>query len=212
VEAKAKVRRRGELCFQTRIWTQAERNGGCFQFVSKRMRGSVTAEIAKSYGLCPRFRGDWGNEKVLDLHAIFGEEPVATVVPPPATMPADLYTGAASADPADDLGAVAGNEALDALVASESEPVQFDTWVQRPDVHGRLGWEQPELLEADRWWARGDFEDLPEADWACATCGGFLWWEDGFGGRHCSACDPPITTWLMLAMADRLRGLPIKRR
>jgi hypothetical protein len=141
--------------------------------------------------LRPRFRGDWGNGEVLDRDAIFGEEPVATVVPPPATMPADLYTEAADADPADDFGAVAGLEAPDAPMASEPAMVPVEAWVLRPDVHGRLGWEPADMHEEDRWWARGDFEDLPEADRACATCQGFLWREDGVGERHCPTCEPP---------------------
>jgi hypothetical protein len=34
-------------------------------------------------------------------------------------------------------------------------------WAQRPDRHGRMGWETPDLPEWQRWWARCDFDDLP---------------------------------------------------
>jgi hypothetical protein len=37
----------------------------------------------------------------------------------------------------------------------------FAGWVQRPDCHGRMGWEAPNLPEWQRWWARCDFDDLP---------------------------------------------------
>jgi hypothetical protein len=39
---------------------------------------------------------------------------------------------------------------------------RFADWVRRPDCHGRMGWESPGLPESDRWWARCDFDDLPE--------------------------------------------------
>jgi hypothetical protein len=39
---------------------------------------------------------------------------------------------------------------------------RFADWVRRPDCHGRMGWETPDLPEAERWWARCDFDDLPE--------------------------------------------------
>ena len=29
----------------------------------------------------------------------------------------------------------------------------FANWVQRPDAHGRMGWERPTMKPADRWWA-----------------------------------------------------------
>jgi len=32
------------------------------------------------------------------------------------------------------------------------------------------------------------WEEPPETDWTCADCGGFLWWEDVKGGRHCVDC------------------------
>ena len=47
--------------------------------------------------------------------------------------------------------------AADPLAASP-----FADWVRRPDCHGRMGWELPGLTESDRWWARCDFDGLPE--------------------------------------------------
>ena len=37
----------------------------------------------------------------------------------------------------------------------------FSDWTRRQDVTGRWGWEVAGLSEADRWWARFQFEDLP---------------------------------------------------
>lgn len=34
-------------------------------------------------------------------------------------------------------------------------------WVRRQDYRGRWGWERPGLAEADRWWARWDYDALP---------------------------------------------------
>jgi hypothetical protein len=69
---------------------------------------------------------------MIDLQAIFGDGPAAAV----AALP-DL----AAADP------------LAAL--------PFADWVRRPDCHGRMGWEAPDLPEWQRWWARGNFDDFP---------------------------------------------------
>jgi hypothetical protein len=44
----------------------------------------------------------------------------------------------------------------------DPEPDLFAAWVQRPDFRGRLRWEAPDVPEADRWWARCGFDDLPE--------------------------------------------------
>jgi hypothetical protein len=51
-----------------------------------------------------------------------------------------------------------------AMVASpdDDDGGRFADWVRRPDFHGRMGWEAPGMPEADRWWARCDFDDLPE--------------------------------------------------
>jgi hypothetical protein len=44
-----------------------------------------------------------------------------------------------------------------------TEDTRFDDWVERPDCHGRLGWEKPGLPDSQRWWAFFDFEELPES-------------------------------------------------
>ncbi len=44
----------------------------------------------------------------------------------------------------------------------DDDGVRFADWVRRPDWHGLMGWEAPGLPESDRWWARCDFDDLPE--------------------------------------------------
>lgn len=50
--------------------------------------------------------------------------------------------------------------------AAESAPLAapdlFADWLLRPDAAGRLGWERPDLDDADRWWARCSFDDLPD--------------------------------------------------
>jgi len=38
----------------------------------------------------------------------------------------------------------------------------FSEWVHRPDCTGRMGWEPPDLPESARWWARREFDELPE--------------------------------------------------
>jgi hypothetical protein len=74
---------------------------------------------------------------MIDLQAIFGDG-TATVAKV-ATIPKAVDT---AADP--QIG------------------TRFADWVRRPDCHGRMGWESPDLSEIDRWWARCDFDDLPE--------------------------------------------------
>ena len=48
----------------------------------------------------------------------------------------------------------------------ESRPglIELDgvTWVRRPDHAGRFGWEQAGLRPEDRWWARCEFDELPD--------------------------------------------------
>ncbi len=73
--------------------------------------------------------------------------------------------------------------------AEVMEALSFADWVFRPDAHGRLGWETPDLDEADRWWARADFDDLPEPGEPCPKCGSLEAWWDLLGGQHCQHCD-----------------------
>jgi hypothetical protein len=52
-----------------------------------------------------------------------------------------------------------------AMVDTTADPLigtRFADWVRRPDCHGRMGLEAPNLPEAVRWWARFDFDGLPE--------------------------------------------------
>jgi len=42
------------------------------------------------------------------------------------------------------------------------EAKRFAGWIRRPDRHGRMGYEAPGLAESARWWARRDFDELPE--------------------------------------------------
>ena len=65
----------------------------------------------------------------------------------------------------------------------------FADWVLRPDCHGRMGWEAPDLPEADRWWAHCMFDDLPLPGPPCPKCGSVEEWTDLLGGRHCQQCD-----------------------
>jgi hypothetical protein len=59
---------------------------------------------------------------------------------------------------------VAGGQAGDAqraLSRPRRVAVDFRDWVLLPDVDGRMGWEDPSLCEADRWWQQQRFENLP---------------------------------------------------
>jgi len=73
-------------------------------------------------------------------------------------------------------------------MAAEPTP-DFSAWQLRPDHHGRLGLEAPDVPEADRWWARGDFEALPDGGEPCPRCGSLDAWHDLVGGRRCGECD-----------------------
>lgn len=72
------------------------------------------------------------------LENLFGGGPAAAI-PGPTTRP----------------------EAVD-TVADPLAGTPFADWVRRPDCHGRMGWESPGLPEWQRWWARCDFDGLPE--------------------------------------------------
>ena len=50
---------------------------------------------------------------------------------------------------------------LDHVRHPAPSPNPFTDWVRRPDCHGRMGWEAPDLPEWRRWWDHSDFEDLP---------------------------------------------------
>jgi len=83
---------------------------------------------------------------------------------------------------------------------------RFAGWVRRPDCRGRMGWELPRLPEAARWWARCEFDDLPEPPRPaysrvgvapCPWCGRFAWWRSVHGVVVCGNCHPPATPGLV---------------
>ena len=85
--------------------------------------------------------------------------------------------------------------------------LDFSGWVLRPDALGRLGLEPGDLPEADRWWTRGGFDELPEPGDGCPACGSLEVWLDLTGGRHCGRCEADkLARSLQLAeRAARLR-------
>jgi hypothetical protein len=66
---------------------------------------------------------------------------------------------------------------------------RFADWVRRPDAHGRMGWEAPDLPESDRWWAWCDFDALPLPGAGCPVCGSLESWQDALGRQRCGVCD-----------------------
>ena len=78
---------------------------------------------------------------------------------------------------------------------------QFAGWVRRQDATGRWGWEAPDLPEWQRWWARCQFEDLPEpsgppepADQRRKRChwpARCQWWRSVHGEVVCGWCHSP---------------------
>lgn len=87
---------------------------------------------------------------MIDLEAVFGYPEGDAPVPDVATLP--------RAHEAEN-----SSSTLDTPAASTEAP-DFDVsdWVRRQDCKGRWGWEAPDLPEAARWWARWEFDDLPE--------------------------------------------------
>jgi len=120
-----------------------------------------------------------------------------------AAFLAELFDGG----PAPEPPAASGPAATDSPEAPadalpEPTPGGFDDWVLRPDVAGRLGWERPDLPEADRWWARSSWEDLkprpapPPArrgEGPCWWCGWRDWWRSVHWPDvvRCGNCHPP---------------------
>ena len=92
---------------------------------------------------------------MLDLESIFGDpegRPLATGSMP-KTSGNDMALVVETDPPVSTL------RLLDPTTPADS---RFADWVLRPDSNGRLGWEAPDLPEWQRWWARCNFEDLPE--------------------------------------------------
>jgi len=82
---------------------------------------------------------------MIDLASIFSDPTPADRSEPSASKPA-------VADP------------IDAQPPGNYPPDYFDpaNWERRQDAAGRWGWEWRHTPEAERWWHRCDFEQLPE--------------------------------------------------
>jgi hypothetical protein len=127
------------------------------------------------------------------LGNLFGSGPaVATVAalesaPPPEAAPLP--------DAADTAG--------DLLAATP-----FADWVRRPDYHGRMGWESPDLPEAVPF----DALDLPGP--GCPKCGSLEQWQDLLGRQRCGVCEADALGRALnlaeraarLAAPERIRG------
>jgi len=131
---------------------------------------------------------------------------------------ADFLAGLFEDGPAPSLSAIAIQADQSAVggkgcgdereTAADSAPTTNATyaWMSRPDVDDRLGLEPLDLRESARWWAETSFDELPAADWTCASCGELAWWESLTGRRRCLACDPPTRSRRLAARATKLRG------
>jgi hypothetical protein len=60
---------------------------------------------------------------------------------------------------------------------------RFADWVRRPDAHGRMGWQAPDLPEAVPF----DALDLPGP--GCPKCGSLEQWQDLLGRQRCGVCE-----------------------
>jgi hypothetical protein len=45
-----------------------------------------------------------------------------------------------------------------------------EDWILRPDHAGVMGWERPGIPEADRWWVRCSFDNLPDGGPGWVLC------------------------------------------
>ena len=79
-----------------------------------------------------------------------------------------------------DLQAIFSN---DPVAADPQAAVAFADWVQRPDCHGRLGWQAPDLPEVI------PFDDLPLPGPPCPKCGSLEQWQDALGRTRCGVCE-----------------------
>jgi hypothetical protein len=92
---------------------------------------------------------------MLDLDSIFGESKTRS-------LPSNIRPQVATKTEVLEPGPAPTVVTLRLLDPTCPAHHPFAQWVHRPDVHSRMGWERPDLSEADRWWARYDFEELPE--------------------------------------------------
>jgi hypothetical protein len=143
---------------------------------------------------------------MIDLEAIFGDGPEAAMGSAPWPQSSD--NAPASEQAADSF--TASPDASKAVPTPETPPAEpdggadpFAGWVLRPDIDGRMGWEPPNLPEANRWWARATFEDLPRladvlpdaapGSRPCCWCGRREWWRSKAWPDlvRCGWCSPP---------------------
>jgi hypothetical protein len=82
--------------------------------------------------------------------------------------------------------------------AADREP--FAAWVRRPDAHGRMGWEAPDLPEAV------PLDALPLPGLACPRCGSLESWQDALGRQRCGHCEGD-TLGRALKLAERATRL-----
>jgi ribosomal protein S27AE len=108
-------------------------------------------------------------ETMIDLQAIFGDGPAPVAAPeviPEAVAPV------AAPGPDDDGGR-----------QHDDDGGRFAGWVRRPDAHGRMGWEAPDLPEAV------PLDALPLPGPACPRCGSLEQWQDALGRQRCGRCE-----------------------
>jgi hypothetical protein len=141
---------------------------------------------------------------MIDLEAIFGDAPEATIDIVPASLAADNAPALEEAPDSPTAAADTPDPAPTGEPDAGEDP--FDGWVLRPDVTGRLGWEPPGLPEEERWWARARFEDLPTLaayfpgsmdrpeGGRCDWCGRSDWWRSKAWPDvvRCGWCFPPV--------------------
>ena len=116
---------------------------------------------------------------MIDLQAIFGNGP-AQVAMAPEEIP-EAVAPAVVSSPDDDGG-------------------RFADWVRRPDAHGRMGWQAPDLPEAV------PFDDLDLPGTGCPRCGSLKQWQDLLGRQRCGRCEAG-TLGRALKLAERAARL-----
>ena len=103
------------------------------------------------------------------------------------------------------LGSLFGNgpAMVKAAVPEAADPpaaVASADWVRQPDVHGRMGWQAPDLPEVM------PFDDLPLPGPPCPECGSLEQWQDALGRERCGNCEREILD-KALELAERAAWL-----
>ncbi len=151
--------------------------------------------------------------------------------PEPQAVPTAAAGGMAGDSPA--LGPVDAPGDRGGDVQPQGQPTgdgpDFAKWVLRPDARGRMGWEPPDVPDAERWWtdlpAAGEplpgvatvggapsfpGDDAPPPP--CPRCGSLELWWDLLGQPHCQHCDAAAfersRRWLERAERIRRRMAP----